>query len=66
VSKGLGAAHASTRDEPVNLSDSPPETHQHWSPADANYCHSLLLNPNAIIRIDLHQRLFLLVNGRGE
>src|SRR5215217_6620384 len=29
------ALHASTRDEPVHLSDSPPETHQHCSPADA-------------------------------
>jgi hypothetical protein len=54
------------RDEPVNLSDSPPETHQHWSPADASCCHSLPLDPDATIRIDLRKRLFLLVTGRGE
>ena len=56
----------STRDEPVNLSDSRPRTHQHWSPADANCCQSLLLDPDATIGIDLHKRLFLLVTGRGE
>jgi hypothetical protein len=56
----------STRDEPVNLSDSCPGTHQHWPPADANCCQSLLLDPGAMIRIDLHKRLFLLVTGRGE
>ena len=60
------ALHASTRDEPVNLSGSRPETHQHWSPAGANCCQSLLLDPNAKIDIDLRQPLFLLVNGRGE
>jgi hypothetical protein len=54
------------REEPVNLSDSHPETHQHLSPADANYCQSLLLDPDAMIGIDLHKRLFLLVTGRGE
>jgi hypothetical protein len=54
------------RDEPVHLSDSRPETHQHWSPAGANCCYSLLLDPNATIGIDLHKRLFLLVTGRGE
>jgi hypothetical protein len=48
------------------LSDSRPETHQHWPPAGASCCQSLLLDPNAMIRIDLHRRLFLLVNGRGE
>jgi hypothetical protein len=42
------------------------ETHQHWSPADANFCQSLLLDPDATISIDLHKRLFLLVAGRGE
>jgi hypothetical protein len=62
----FGAARASTRDEPVNLSDSPPETHQHCSPADASCCHSLLLDPDATIDIDLRKRLFLLVAGRGE
>jgi hypothetical protein len=60
------ALHALARDEPVNLSDSGPETHQHWSPADANCCQSLLLDPHATIGIDLHKRLFLLVTGRGE
>ncbi len=39
----FGAARASTSDEPVNLPDSPAETHQHCSPADASCCHSLLL-----------------------
>jgi hypothetical protein len=62
----LGAAHASTRDKPVNLTDFRPETHQHCSPADANCYQSLLLDPDAMIGIDLHKRLFLLVTGRGE
>jgi hypothetical protein len=60
------ALHASTRDEPVNLSAFRLETHQHWSPADANCCQSLLLDPDATIRIGLHKWLFLLVAGRGE
>jgi hypothetical protein len=55
-----------TRDEPVNLSDSCSDTHQHCSPADANCCQSVLLDPDAMISIDLHRRLFLLVIGRGE
>jgi hypothetical protein len=59
-------ADASTRDEPVHLSDSRRETHQHLSPADANCCQSLLLDPDDTIGIDLHKRLFLLVTGRGE
>src|SRR5215218_8171317 len=61
--EGLGALarQASTRDEPVHLSDSRPETHQHWSPAGANCCQSLPLDPDATIGIDLHKRLFLLV-----
>jgi hypothetical protein len=42
-----------------------PEAHQHWSPAGANCCQSLLLDPNAAISIDLRKRLFLLVTGRG-
>jgi hypothetical protein len=63
---GALALQASTRDEPVNLSDSRPETHQHCSPAGASCCQSLLLDPNAMIRIDLHKRLFLLVTARGE
>jgi hypothetical protein len=58
--------HASTRDEPVHLSGSRLGTHQHWSPADANCCQSLLLDPDAMIRIDLRKWLFLLVNGRGQ
>jgi hypothetical protein len=65
VSADLGTAR-STRDEPVNLSDSRPETHQHCSPAGANCCQSLLLDPDATISIDLRKRLFLLVNGREE
>jgi hypothetical protein len=47
----------------LNLSGSSLETHQHWSPADANCCYSLLLDPDATIGIDLHKRLFLLVTG---
>jgi hypothetical protein len=49
-----------------NLSGSGFETHQHFAPADANCCQSLLLDPHARIGIDLHKRLFLLVSGRGE
>jgi hypothetical protein len=60
------ALQHSTRDEPVHLSDSRLGTHQHWSPADANCCQSLLLDPDATIGIDLHRRLFLLVTGREE
>jgi hypothetical protein len=59
-------ASPSTRDAPVDLSDSGSETHQHFPPADANCCQSLLLNPDAMIGIDLHRWLFLLVTGRGE
>jgi hypothetical protein len=54
------------RETPGNLSGSGSETHQDFSPADANCCQSLLLDPNAIIGIGLHKRLFLLVSGRGE
>jgi hypothetical protein len=60
------ALQASTRDEPVHLSDSRPETHQHFWPTGATCCQSLLLDPDATIGIDLHKRLFLLVTGRGE
>jgi hypothetical protein len=54
------------RETPGNLSGSGSETHQHFSPADANCCQSLLLDPDATIGIDLHKRPFLLVSGRGE
>jgi hypothetical protein len=54
------------RETPGNLSGSGSETHQHFSPTAANYCHSLLLDPDATIGIDLHKPLFLLVTGRGE
>jgi hypothetical protein len=54
------------RETPGNLSDSGSETHQDFSPADVNRCYSLLLDPDAMIGIDLHKRLFLLVTGRGE
>jgi hypothetical protein len=54
------------RETPGNLSGSGSETHQHFSPADANCCQSLLLDPAATIGIDLRKRLFLLVKGRGE
>jgi len=60
------ALPALTRDAPVNLSDSCPKTHQHFSPADASCCQSLLLDPDATMAIDLHKWLFLLVTGRGE
>jgi hypothetical protein len=58
--------HVSTRDEPVNLSGSCIGTHQHFSPAGASCCQSLLLDPHARIGIGLHKRLSLLVTGRGE
>jgi len=54
------------RETPGDLSGSGSGTHQHLSPADANCCYSLLLDPDARIGIDLHKRLFLLVTGRGE
>jgi hypothetical protein len=57
---------ANPRDERARLSGSHFETHQHWSPAAANCCQSLLLAPDATIGIDLHKRLFLLITGRGE
>jgi hypothetical protein len=58
--------HTLARDGPANLSHSYSESHQHWPPADANCCQSLLLDPDATMSIDLHKRLFLLVTGRGE
>jgi hypothetical protein len=54
------------RETSGNLSGSGSGTHQYFSPADATCCHSLLLDPDARIGIDLHKRLFLLVTGRGE
>jgi hypothetical protein len=54
------------RETPGDLSDSESGTHQYFPPAGANCCYSLLLDPDATIRIDLHKRLFLLVTGRGE
>jgi hypothetical protein len=54
------------RETPGNLSGSGSDTHQHFSPADANCCYSLLFHPDAMIGIDLRRRLFLLVTGRGE
>jgi hypothetical protein len=54
------------RETPGNLSGSGSETHQHFSPTGANNCYSLLLDPDAMIGIDLRKRLFLLVTGRGE
>jgi hypothetical protein len=53
------------RETPGNLSGSGSETHQHFSPTGANCCHSLLLDPDATMLIDLHKWLFLLVTG-GE
>jgi hypothetical protein len=63
---GASGLHASTRDASVDLSDSSPEPHQHWWPAGANCCQSLLLDSDATIGVDLRKRLFLLVSGRGE
>jgi hypothetical protein len=54
------------RETPGNLSGSGSETHQQFPPADASCCHSMLLDPNAMVGVDLHKRLFLLVTGRGE
>src|SRR5215212_491490 len=54
------------RETPGNLSGSESETHQHFWPADANCCQSLLLDPAATISINLHKRRFLLVTARGE
>jgi hypothetical protein len=54
------------RETPGNLSSSGSGTHQDFSPADANCCHSLLLDPDATISLDLRKRLFLLVSRRGE
>jgi hypothetical protein len=51
------------RETSGNLSGSGSETHQHFSPADANCCQPLLLDPNTTIGIDLHKLLFLLVTG---
>jgi hypothetical protein len=55
-----------SRETPGNLSGSGSETHQHFSPAGASCCYSLLLDPDDTIGIDLHKWLFLLVTGRGE
>jgi hypothetical protein len=52
------------RETSGNLSGSGSETHQHFSPADANCCYSLLLDPDATMLIDLHEWLFLLVTAR--
>jgi hypothetical protein len=54
------------RETPGNLSGSGLETHQHFSPTGANGCYSLLLDPDATVGIGLHERLSLLVTGRGE
>jgi hypothetical protein len=54
------------RETPGNLSGSGSETHQHWSPVGATCCQSVLLDPNAMISIDLRKWLFLLVTERGE
>jgi hypothetical protein len=61
-----GRATIQLRETPGDLLGSGSETHQHFSPADANCCQSLLFDPDARIGIDLRKRLFLLVSGRGE
>jgi hypothetical protein len=63
---GQAALTLVLRETPGDLSGSRSETHQHFPPADASCCQSLLLDPNATIGIDLRKRLFLLVIGRGE
>src|SRR5215218_2910638 len=54
------------RETPDNLSGSGSETHQHFSPAGANCCQSLLLDPDAMIGIGLHKWLFLLVTDEKK
>jgi hypothetical protein len=54
------------RETPGNLSGSGSETHQHLYPTGASCCYSLLLDPDATMGIDLHERLFLLASGREE
>jgi hypothetical protein len=54
------------RETPGNLPGSESETHQHFSPTDANCCYSLLLDPHARIGIDLHKWLFLLVTDEKK
>jgi hypothetical protein len=56
---------ASTRDKPVNLSDSHLETHQHCSPAGATCCNRCYLIQMLRSPIELHKWPFLLVT-RGE
>jgi hypothetical protein len=62
----LGLTGAILKDARARLSGSGPRTHQDYPPAGATCCQSLLLDPNAIISIDLRKPLFLLVTGRGE
>jgi hypothetical protein len=66
VKPAAAQRHGPEQLPPGNLSGSGSEAHQHFSPADANCCYSLLLDPDATIGIDLHKWLFLLVSGRGE
>jgi hypothetical protein len=61
-----GCDQIQLRETPGDLSGSGSETHQHFSPADANCCHSLPPDPDATIGVDVRERLFLLVTGRGE
>jgi hypothetical protein len=63
---GQAALTLVLRETPGNLSGSGSETHEHFPPTGANCYQSLLLDPDAMIRIDRHKRLFLLVTGRGE
>jgi hypothetical protein len=51
------------RETSGDLSGSGSETHQHFSPTGASCRHSLLLDPDVRIGIDLHKRLFLLVTA---
>jgi hypothetical protein len=53
------------REDSVNSPGSRFQTHTDLLPADANRCHSLLLDPIGYTPHDLHEALFLLVTG-GE
>jgi hypothetical protein len=63
--KLLVIARREPREGPVNSSGSSLEAHPDCLPADANCCHSLLLDPIGYTPCDLHDWLFLLVIG-GE
>jgi hypothetical protein len=59
----LSIERANTREPTAELSDSRSETHPELGPAAATRCHSLLLAGTAILGVDLHEWLFLLVTA---